>query len=585
MQVGHAVARRQSAEVLLQLGEGAVDVDAGVGGVVAHPHRDGGAPEPVAGDRPVAGVLQPRAELAVLDVLRHPGDLLVQLEHALLDRRDLHEPGLDALVDEGLAAPPAVRVAVVVRLAAQQHGAGGDARGVLRATGGGGLQVVDDDAVGVEDLHPGVVGDGLDEAAVLRHGHDGLDALAVGDLLVDLAEGAGAVDQPGAVRGGDRVVGGHDAEGVLVAREVGERWRVRQAHEVGTRPAPHDGWLLAQLAGIGSEAGLGQDHAGGCLVCRPRPGTPAVLDGDVVDLRAHHHREVARQGPRRRGPDQQLRALQGAVGGDVEADGDGRVLAILVDVVVHAQLVVRQRRLVVPAVREHPEVLVDQALVPQALERPDDRLHVVGVERAVVVLEVHPSGLAGDVGLPLAGVLQHRRAARLVEGVDAHLGDLVGGLDAVQAHRLELGGQAVRVPAEASLDAASTHRLVARDDVLDVAGQQVAVVRQTVGERGTVVEDELVGSGVTGRPGLDAGAEGVVLGPEVEDALLDRREARARGDATGAVRVGGRAGVRHGCSCVLGPGVSRPARGRRRLGCAAVPPRLPPCRATTPCRR
>ena len=36
------------------------------------------------------------------------------------------------------------------------------------------------------------------------------------------------------------------------------------------------------------------------------------------------------------------------------------------------------------------------------------------------------------------------------------------------------------------------HRLIARDRVLDEAGQQVAVVRQSVGERGAVVEHELV---------------------------------------------------------------------------------------------
>ena len=81
----------------------------------------GRAPEPVAGDRPVAGVLQPLAELAVLDVVGHPVDLLVELEHPLLDRGHLDEPRRDALVDQRLAAAPAVRVGVVVGLAAQQH--------------------------------------------------------------------------------------------------------------------------------------------------------------------------------------------------------------------------------------------------------------------------------------------------------------------------------------------------------------------------------------------------------------------------------------------------------------------------------
>ena len=65
------------AEVALELVERAVHVDARVGGVVALPHRDRGAPEPVAGDRPVPGALEPLAERAVLDVVGDPGDLLV----------------------------------------------------------------------------------------------------------------------------------------------------------------------------------------------------------------------------------------------------------------------------------------------------------------------------------------------------------------------------------------------------------------------------------------------------------------------------------------------------------------------------
>ena len=94
-----------------------------------------------------------------------------------------------------------------------------------------------------------------------------------------------------------------------------------------------------------------------------------------------------------------------------EGDGDRRVLAHLVDVVVHAQLVVRQRRLVAPAVRQHAVALVGETLVVQGLERPEHALHVVGVERLVVVLEVDPARLAGDVVLPLARVARARTRA------------------------------------------------------------------------------------------------------------------------------------------------------------------------------
>ena len=206
MQVGVAVAvLRQPAEVALELRERAVDVDPRVRRVVGLPHRHRRAPEPVAGDRPVAGVLEPLAELAVPGVLGHPVDLLVELEHPLLERRHLDEPRRDALVDQRLPAAPAVRVGVVVGLAAQQHRARRDRSGRLAVLPGRRAQVVDDLQVRVEDQHPGVLVDRRGELAVLADRHHRLDALAVGDDLVVLAERAGGVHQPGAVRGGDEL--------------------------------------------------------------------------------------------------------------------------------------------------------------------------------------------------------------------------------------------------------------------------------------------------------------------------------------------------------------------------------------------
>lgn len=224
-----------------------------------------------------------------------------------------------------------------------------------------------------------------------------------------------------------------------------------------------------------------------------------------------------------------------------EADGDRRVLADLVHVLVHAQLVVGQRRLVVPAVGQHAEALVDEALVVELLERPQDRLHERRVERLVVVLEVDPARLAGHVVLPLARVLEHRRAARVVEPLDPQLEDLLLGLDPELVHRLELGGQAVRVPAEATLDVLAAHRLVARHDVLRVAREQVPVVGQAVGEGRAVVEHELVAAVLPGGVALDRGAERVVRLPVGEDLALDRGQVRGGGDAErgSGVRVGG----------------------------------------------
>ena len=310
-----------------------------------------------------------------------------------------------------------------------------------------------------------------------------------------------------------------------------------------------------QLALVGGLPVAGQDVA-----------LAVLLQHGVADVGADRDGLVGRQRPRRRRPGQQpLAGLQ------LEPDGDRRVLPVPVDVVVHPQLVVGQRGLAPPAVRQHLEALVDQALVPQLLERPHDALHVGGVQRLVVVVEVDPAGLPGHVVAPLVGVAQHRFAAGLVELLDPHRDDLGLAGDAEQALGLDLGGQAVAVPAEPALDPAALHGAEPRHHVLDVAGDQVPVVRQAVGERRAVVEDELVCQ----RALLHRLAEGVVGCPVGEHAFLQIGKAglgrhSARGLASGLGGLGaGINGHRRYVLAALAPG--RSARGRRARSRAGVP--------------
>ena len=520
---------RQGAEGLLHLRQRPVDLDARVFGVVALPHRDGGPPVAVAGDRPVPGALEPLAELAVLDIARHPVDLLVQLQHPLALVGDLHEPGADRLVDQRVPAAPAVGVGVDVAALAQQS--------ALAA------QVPDDRAVRLEDLQPGDVvqrgaAEVLVELGALVDRDDHGDAVGGVDLLVLLTEGSGLVDHAGAVSGGD-VVGHGDDPGVLGApllavggvdvpqRLVGHVLQLG-AGELALRGRGQSalGVVVAELGGVGTEQILGQQVAGGArlgAVARP---IRAGRDAHVDQLGADGQREVGGQGPGGRGPGQRPGAVQAQLGGPVagqrEGDGDGGILAILVDVVVHAQLVRGQGGLVLPAVRQHRVALVGAVLVVQGLESPQHRLHEGGAESLVVVLEVDPAGLPLDVLLPLLGVLQHRTLGGGVELPDAHRLDL-GLLGHAQlAHGLELGGQPVGVPAEATLDPASRHGAEPRHHVLDEPGQQVAVVGQAIGEGGPVVEDVLLSALSLG----DRSAEGVIASPEREDAVLELRQVR-----------------------------------------------------------
>ena len=346
---------------------------------------------------------------------------------------------------------------------------------------------------------------------------------------------AGEVHHAGAVGGGD-VVGVQHHVRVRVPEEVAERRGVPQSHQLGALTPADDprARAFAELPGVGGQPGLGQQVA----FAPPGDGR---LHHHVVDVVVHRHGQVGRQSPRRRRPDQrELPGLQPV------PDRDRRVPAHLVDVLVHPQLVRGQRGLVVPAVRQAAEALVGQAVVVELLERPHDAFHVGQVQRLVIVVEVDPAGLPGDVVAPFLGVAQHGLAARLVELGHAELVDLFLGLDAELAHRLELGGQAVGIPAEAPFHPLAAHGLVARDQVLHVAGQQVAVVRQAVRERRAVVEHELVRAVLARGAVLHRRAERVVGRPVPEHPLLDLGKARAGRYAIGQGRLVGRGlGVAH----------------------------------------
>ena len=238
----------------------------------------------------------------------------------------------------------------------------------------------------------------------------------------------------------------------------------------------------------------------------------------VVDVRPDSEGQVARQSPRGGGPGQHLLA-----GLQVEHHRQRRILAVLVDVV-HPRLGVGERGLAAPAVGQHAEALVDQPLVEQGLERPHHALHVGRVERLVVVLEVHPAGLAGDIAVPVVGEPQHAGATGVVELVQPELDDLRVAADAEFLLHHRLGGKAVAVPPEPAVHLLAAHGAVAGHGVLHEAGEEVPVVGQAVGEGRAVVEDVLVGAVA----GVDRGRERPVGVPVGEDLALESGERRLR---------------------------------------------------------
>src|SRR5262249_25041773 len=149
---------------------------------------------------------------------------------------------------------------------------------------------------------------------------------------------------------------------------------------------------------------------------------------------------------------------------DTEAHRDRGVLHVLVSL---RGLEVGQWGRAARAIGHHLEALGDPTSIPDALERPPDRLHVGRVHGLVVVVEVDPAAHPAHRLAPFGGVAQHDAAARLVEAGDAVALDVAPRAEAELLLHLVLDRQAVAVPTEPALDPEAAHGAVARHDVLD----------------------------------------------------------------------------------------------------------------------
>ncbi len=185
-----------------------------------------------------------------------------------------------------------------------------------------------------------------------------------------------------------------------------------------------------------------------------------------------------------------------------------------------SELVARERGAAARAVGDDLVALVEQVAVPQLLQRPPDRLDVVGIHRAVGVLEVDPERDALGQPVPVLDVRQRRLPAALVEAADAVALDvrLAGRADLLLDR--DLDRQAVAVVAALALDVVTAHGLVAREDVLEHAREDVVGAGRPVDGRRTLVEEEALARLAPPERLL----EDIALAPALEDALFQARE-------------------------------------------------------------
>lgn len=204
----------------------------------------------------------------------------------------------------------------------------------------------------------------------------------------------------------------------------------------------------------------------------------------------------------------------------LEANGDGGVMDILV--ASQGQLVVGKDGGAAGAVWQDVVALVQESLFPQALENPPDGFHVVGVHGLVVVLEVHPAPQPGDGLLPLIYIAENAGTTSLVELGHAVLLDICLGVEPQLLFDEVLHRQAVAVPAEAPLHPVALHGLVAGDDVLDGAGNEVAEMGQACCKGRAVIEHVLLAILAPGNGLL----ENILFLPERKNFLLLSGEIR-----------------------------------------------------------
>jgi len=480
---------------LLQFGDGA-DADH-VLAIFGDPDGNAGPPEPVARDVPVLGVLEPVAEALLADGGGHPmhisvvgGQLVAQIFHTDIPRIDgaIDQRGVGARA-EGIGME---QRRLVYELAAVLEGA-------------------DDFLVGVLAEDAVIFGNGLGEGADIVEVFQKRNAGSFANAEVILTEGRGAMDEAGAVFGGDKAVVEH-LEAVLGSGEGREDGFVRQTQQVSTLPVAQNLILFRFLVGRG-KAGFCQQIEGAFR---------GVAHGDIVDIGPGADGQIAVERPGGCGPDQGIyRSFTGIKpGGDLvqlDTDGDGGVLHILI---VAAGLEVGEGRIKLPGIRHDTVRLIDAPLFPELLEDPPDSLHERDVHRFVIILKIHPAAHAGDGLAPFLDIGQHHGAAGLIEHIHP-AGNDVGGPGEPELLLSEgFDGQAMAIPAKPALDGMAAHGLVARSDILDGSRQQMAVVGQSGGKRGAVIENVVLGTLAV----IDGLLERAVFRPETEDFFFHLRK-------------------------------------------------------------
>lgn len=373
------------------------------------------------------------------------------------------------------------------------------------------LQVLNNSLVCFFDVDTLVWFDDGGELSVLIDRHGGLarldDSSSDTCCVIILSEAGSAVDYSSTGVLGDPGSSEHlEATVFPTAFEEFEEWFVALADECLSLELLKD--LVALNLALLDDIVETIFHADVDLFSR------GVLPPDVVKGGVDSQGQVRGKGPRRGSPSHEMSLL--SVLKNWEGDDDGGIRDILV---IGTSFEVGEHGVAGGGEGHDLGATVDELLVEDLLEGPPDTLHVVAIHGLVVVLEIDPATEPAHRLLPLLGVAHDDLAAKLVVATHAELFSVDGRLDLVDLVNFKLDGETVAIPAEFTLNVVSLHGGVASDNILhrrnkqneylcreqknkqradlgsstylDSTGSNMAVVRESGGEGGAIVEGEL----------------------------------------------------------------------------------------------
>ena len=80
------------------------------------------------------------------------------------------------------------------------------------------------------------------------------------------------------------------------------------------------------------------------------------------------------------------------------------------------------------------------------------------------------------------------------------------------------------IPSKTTLDSLALHCLVSRNSIFDKPGEQVPVVRQTIGKRWSIIKDIFICAIGASISLIDRGLEGAISSPELERLIFESRK-------------------------------------------------------------